>query len=238
MKKWATISLLVVLCSTLLWAGSFWNQKPYTDWTWNEINKILGNSPWAAQQAFGEEVIPEQGRLQRQQTMPSDSSTTGVREDEPVPSIVTRQYFIRFQSAAPIRMALARRAVLEGRIREERAADYVETHPAPGYIVAAVLVPRSQDRAELNLVSAEYLKSRAYLRLKTSKRRVYLEKYFSPSDIGGWEAYLYFPRFEEGQDLFQLEEEEVTLICELSEETRLSRRFSLEQMVFRGILEI
>jgi hypothetical protein len=135
-------------------------------------------------------------------------------------------------------MALARKAVLEGRLSQEKAAEYVEIHPAPGYIVAAILVPRHQDRAELNLISAEYLRTRAYLRLKSSEKHIYLEKYRSPSEMGGWEAYLYFPRFHAGEDLLQLDEEEISFICELSSENRLSQRFKLERMIFRGELEI
>jgi len=238
MRMWFVKGMLGILFSSLLWAADFWNQKPYTQWNWHEINRLLGDSPWAAQQAFGETVTPAEKSSVEQDRPSSDAAVRGVREELSVPPIVTRQYFIRFQSATPVRMALAQRAVLEGRITPEQAADYVEMHPAPGYVVAAILVPRNQDRAELNLVSTEYLRSRAYLRLKSSKKQIYLEKYRSPSEMGGWEAYLYFPRFSSGEDLFQLEEEEVTFVCELNSETRLSRRFSLENMVFRGELEI
>jgi len=238
MRRWLARGLLTVLFGSLLWAGAFWNQKVYTEWTWHEINKILGNSPWATQQAFGDAVQPAVNSSRPQEAMSSDSSTKGVPQEQPVPAIVTRQYFIRLQSAIPIRMALARRALLEGRINQEQADLYVSIHPAPGYKVTATLVPRTQDRAELNLASLEFLRRRAYLFLKSSKKRVYVERYDSPSELGGWEAYLYFPRFQAGEDLFQLDEQEFTFICELSAETRLSRRFELKKMVFEGKLEI
>jgi len=238
MKRWLQSVLLVVCCCLFLWAADFWNQKPYTEWKWHEINKMLGSSPWAVQQGFGERRTLSEESARQQEEVSREPLTKGVNEDVEVPSIVARQYFIRLQSAAPIRMALAQRAVLEGRLSQEQAADYVEIHPATGYIVVAVLVPRTQDRAELNLVGTEYLKSRAYLRLKKSKKRIYLEAYSSPAEMGGWEAYLYFPRYSGEDDLFQLEEEEFTFVCEFSSETRLSRRFNLSRMIFHGDLEI
>jgi len=128
--------------------------------------------------------------------------------------------------------------VLESRLSQQKADELVETHPAPGYVVAVLQVPPGQDRSELNLVSTKSLRNRVYLRLKKSKRRVYLEKYLPPSELGGWEAYLYFPRFEGGRDLFQLEEKELSFVCEIGPSTRLSRRFKLKRMVFRGELEI
>ena len=172
MKRLVAGASLAVCSCVLLIAGSFWQEKPYTQWTHREVNKILGNSPWAAQQAFGEPIGAEDDDSRDLELGQSESPSKGVREDRTAPKIITRQYFVRFQSAVPVRMALARRAVLEGRLSQQKADELVETHPAPGYVVAVLQVPPGQDRSELNLVSTKSLRNRVYLRLKKSKRRV------------------------------------------------------------------
>ncbi len=38
----------MLLLATGLWAADFWIAKPYTDWTDKDIQKMPGDSPWAA----------------------------------------------------------------------------------------------------------------------------------------------------------------------------------------------
>lgn len=40
-------TLLVLLGSSVVWAGDPWKDKPWTDWTEKEAKKILEKSPWA-----------------------------------------------------------------------------------------------------------------------------------------------------------------------------------------------
>ncbi len=37
----------LALATSIVWAGGFWDKKPYTEWGRQEIVKILTNSPWA-----------------------------------------------------------------------------------------------------------------------------------------------------------------------------------------------
>ena len=39
-------STLLILCSCCLWAADFWASKPFTEWSENEVKKILQDSPW------------------------------------------------------------------------------------------------------------------------------------------------------------------------------------------------
>jgi len=213
MKKALILGML--LSAVFLWGKDFWEQKPYTQWKKKDVARILLDSPWADAESFDLRGLNTAG-------------TAGAQ----------RRYYIRFHSALPIRMAMARNAVLEGRASEEQAQQFVDVHPAPGYIVVGLSVATGQARAELTRLTTETLRQATYLQLKGSGRRVYLEKYESPSEVGGGEAYLYFPRFENGKDVFTLEEGEVRFNCELDRDTWINLPFKLSKMVFSGELEI
>jgi len=208
------ISVVGMLCG-ILWAKDFWNEKPYTEWKKKEVAKILLDSPWADAETFDLRGLDSSG-------------TAGAQ----------RRYYIRFHSALPVRMAMARSAVLEGRASEEQAQQFVDTHPSPGYIVVGISVATGQARAELTRLTTESLKQRTYLQLKGSGRRVYLERYENPNEVGGGEAYLYFPRLQDGKDLFSLEEKEVRFNCEIDPDTWINLPFKLSKMAFNGELEI
>ena len=60
-------------------------------------------------------------------------------------------------------MALARNAMLEGQTSVEQAQQFVDQHPAPGYVVVGLSVATGQTRAELTRLTTESLKQRTYL---------------------------------------------------------------------------
>src|ERR1041385_1924400 len=43
LKKFSALMFLGSLC---LWAADFWASKPFTEWSDNEVKKILQDSPW------------------------------------------------------------------------------------------------------------------------------------------------------------------------------------------------
>lgn len=216
MIKKQTLWIVVVgMLVGILWAKDFWKEKPYTEWEKKEVARILLDSPWADAETFDLRGLDASG-------------TAGAQ----------RRYYIRFHSARPVRMAMARNAVLEGRASEEQAQQFVDAHPAPGYVVVGLSVATGQARAELTRLTTESLKQRTYLQLKGSGQRVYLERYDNPNEVGGDEAYLYFPRLQNGKDLFSPEEKEVRFSCELDPDTWINMPFRLSKMVFEGELEI
>jgi hypothetical protein len=229
MKRVASILLSGALSATgLLLAADFWEKKAYLEWKKKETVKLLTDSPWADEQAFGSARSSGAAR-------PGSSGGGGQRSSD---FLAVRKYFVRFQSAVPVRMALAQSALLNGKVSKEEASEFVETEPAPGYVMVVLSVPPGQDRTEMDRVTEGYLKQNAYLLLEQSGRHVYLEGYLGPSQNGSTEAHLFFPRTVNGEDVFKLEEKEVRFICELNSQTRLNRKFSLEKMIFKGELEI
>lgn len=49
MKALVRVSFVLLLTSTLVWAGDFWEDKQFTEWTEKDVEKMMTNSPWAKQ---------------------------------------------------------------------------------------------------------------------------------------------------------------------------------------------
>ena len=49
MKTLFRVSFVLLLTSTLLWAGDFWEDKEFTQWSDKDVEKLMTNSPWAKQ---------------------------------------------------------------------------------------------------------------------------------------------------------------------------------------------
>ncbi len=45
--------IISLLGATLLWAGDPWKEKPYTEWTKKDVNKVLLKSPWVRKILIG-----------------------------------------------------------------------------------------------------------------------------------------------------------------------------------------
>lgn len=243
MKRNMVVSVLLLTTSVLFAAKKFWEEQPYTEWPAAQAQKMLQDSPWASTQTFGS--LGASGAR-----TPTGGGTPGF--DSPVPEmgnpsggdvrvadqVSSRMYMVRFQSAAPIRMALARLGLLRGGVSLEQAQQFVDNPPGTGEIVVMLSVAPGQERTELDRGTTELLKNETYLVLKKSKKRIQLQQYLTPSEAGGVEAVFIFPRQENGQELISLEEEEVRFICEFSSQTKLNRKFKLKDMVFQGKLEL
>ncbi|MFQ5741875.1 MAG: hypothetical protein ACE5JX_23005, partial [Acidobacteriota bacterium] len=229
----------------LLFAGKAWDENPYTEWSRKQALKVLTKSPWASSQVisqmrstFGSGPLGSgsaTGNSTQTTRTPGISPSSEARNGE---TQTSREYKVRFQSAAPIRMALARLSLLKGSVSQEDAQQFVQNAPGQGEIVVMLALGYGQDRSELDNVTTELLKNETYLILKKSKKRIYLKRYLTPAEAGGIEAIFLFPRQEDGHDLITLEEKEVRFISRLNPQTRINRKFKLKDMVFNGKLEI
>ena len=135
-------------------------------------------------------------------------------------------------------MALAQRALLAGTLTPEDAEDFIKTHPAPGYVIVGMTIPGGRNRQPLGDDEIEALKEKIYFELKKSKKRVYFERLVPPARGQGRETYLYFPRTEEGTELFVPEEEEARFRANLSSRTKIGINFKFKKMMYEGKLEL
>lgn len=242
---------IIFLLTCFLSAKDFWAERPYTEWTQAEAVRILTKSPWSSAQKV-------RSRTTSFVTGPSptddQSSCTGCAENSGAvlatmsdPQLLgstvpqetsSRTYFVRFRTAATVRMALARLAVLTGGSTEEKARKYVENTEFPGQIVIVVEPETIGDLPDLNHATLSSLQENTYLLLKKSERRIPLQQYVTPSQFGGTRAFFIFPREENGEEMISLKEEEVRFVTQLNNQTKIERKFKLKEMLFNGVLEL
>jgi hypothetical protein len=101
----AAFIFLVCLCVPLALAADFWTKKPYQNWSADETQRMLEESPWA--------TTLKLGGIQPAITSGDSPNNRGYRgEMETDPSI---SYNLQFRSALPIREAQVRSSQLRSR---------------------------------------------------------------------------------------------------------------------------
>ena len=139
---------LILTFATCLSAADFWQLKPFPQWTDKEIQRMLGNSPWArpvsatlresmtaaAPASPGGTADPnpstDPGRMTAQGTIPATASGT---RDQSAAAPALR-CVVRWQSALPVRQALA-----HGKLGAESS----------NYVIALSGLPRNIARGDL-----------------------------------------------------------------------------------------
>lgn len=245
--------LLVFLCvsaGTVL-AKEIWQGKPYMNWTQKEAVALLTNSPWAISQpirsaakSLSQSAAPREGSGTCVETTVgamqegADQAIAQTAASASALSAGPRFYTVRFVSAQPVRMAIARWAILNGRISDDEAQNMLELDPYNGRIVVAVSASNEEDWTELNSFSTETWEGENFLLLKKSKRKIYPERYVPPVESGIGEALFYFPRSADGSILITPGEKQITFNCRLSNRTQFRREFVLKKMMIDGDLAI
>lgn len=238
-RKTFGFSSCLVLTIGWLWAADFWEKKPYTEWSEKETEKMLTDSPWGDRMFIGDTMMSSGppgmsggggGRGGRRRGGGATSGEEDLARSQNVN--------VRLHSAVPIRMALARRAILAGTLTQEDAEAFIETHPAPGYLILGITLPGGWNRGPLGDEEIESLKEEIYIELKKSKKRIRFERLVPPNRGQGRETYLYFPRTEDGKELFVPEEEEAKFRANLDSRTKVGVNFKFKKMMFDGRLEL
>ncbi len=234
----ASVAVVVFLISAV---SAQWDKKPYTEWSQQETEKILNNSPWGQTQAL---------------TDTSKMFDTGRRLDSGqsrVADVTQVNFRIRLLSAKPLRQAICRSmeiqqkgelpAQLAAQLRAFAAADF------PDYIVITVTVesqnPSSEFQAAtsvLGKITTAELKNDTYLLVKGGKK-VFLKEYQSPRNDGLGARFI-FPRLVEGKPFITADAESVLFYSELGQSLRvaskpifLNMRYKTGDMMFQGKLE-
>ncbi len=111
------VTILWLCLATAALAGDFWKEKPYQQWTKEEVRRVLTDSPWAQPYAFfsgaaspasREGGLPSISSGERSEGIPTGggfgdtSRASGSRPEGP-----TASYLVVWSSAATVRKALA-----------------------------------------------------------------------------------------------------------------------------------
>ena len=226
--------MFLMIC--LLAASSVVGQKklkPWTEWSKDDAQKILKDSPWAHQQVDQDFIEPTP------LTRPIDSSIDArLKQNEGM------TYSIRFFSARPIRRAFVRIIQLQ---KKDLAPDMVTRlntfaeAPSEDSIIVAVAV----ENPDANMLgkamqiirnaTAVKLKSSTYLE-RTDGKRVYIEEY-TPPGSDGFGARFIFPRMLDGKPFLSPESEMIRFVSELDSSIKLNMKYKVKEMMLDDKIE-
>lgn len=213
--------------------GDFWQTKDFLSWSEKEVRKMLKDSPWARSCQIRAGSVEELVMNRRPQSSApccteggTDSSQAPELGMEALRGSSTVTAVVRWQSALPVRQALAR----------QRFGDEASTSPEAAkmlapveqfYVLAVVGLP-----PQLVQGTVEELKSNAVLKIK-NKPPIQAADIRGSREEDGINLYFFFPRDQS----ITLADREVELAFRLSS-AAVSRKFRLKQMVYEGKLEM
>jgi hypothetical protein len=127
MKKIAGLLFLFAFC---LMAADFW-QKPYTEWSDKDLQKMIANSPWAHTISIssGPIVAPDAGGGGGGRGGGRGGPQGGGGADAPIPGTREPEIAARWQSALPIRQAFVRLKYGAEADKSDDAKKYLEKEP-------------------------------------------------------------------------------------------------------------
>lgn len=207
--------------------------KPWKEWSKEDAQKVLNNSPWAHLQV--DQDFQEASPLTRP---PDPSIDTRLRQNDGM------TYGIRFFSARPVRQAFVRMIQLQRKDlapdQMERLNTFAEVASEDSVIIAVTI--ENPDANMLgkamqivrNATTAE-IKNRTYLERNDGKR-IFVEQYTPPGG-DGFGARFIFPRMVDGQPFLSPEISSVRFVADLGESIRMNMTYKVKDMMLDGKIE-
>jgi len=246
MKTFKTIlgaSIATLLVLSVAFAQK--TDKPWTDWSKKETQKILEDSPWAQTQV---ETDTSQSFFSPTSAPGVNgagvTSTTASREAQGATNqAIDIKYRVRFFSARPIREALARQILLQQKLPDEvveRLRNFAELKAENSIIVTVVF--ESNDQRYGNRVMQAFnsaitatLRNNTYLQRNDGKQ-LFLEEYVPPGK-DGFGARFIFLRFPEQKPFVESNTTELRFVAQFPAGLKIDRRFKIADMNYLGAIE-
>jgi hypothetical protein len=220
----------LVAFSAVAWPAEIWNTKPVREWTREETQQFLLDSPWTHRVVVGGSLLDTSapGDTTGERAGLGESSAAAGREerssvDVPVSRQTGAPYLIEWRSAKIFRRAGVHLAALQSQAKETEA----EPAPLPLYVLSL----EGPDLRVFDRVAEAQLKASAYLRLKRAKTKV------EPAEVRVQKAqdgrviavHFAFPRQVDGQLVISDQEKSVEFSCK-AKELLLKTSFNLAKM--------
>ncbi|HEX8178789.1 MAG TPA: hypothetical protein VF525_04515 [Pyrinomonadaceae bacterium] len=239
MFKKVTVALLLV-CALVGVGAAQKKDKSWTEWSKKDAEKMLKDSPWAQTQ-----IETDTSEMFFTPTARGGFNDPTRKDEGATNQEVHLNYYVRFFSARPIRMALARLAVLNN-VGNAQAAEglkrFAEYQPTDITIVTVWFDSTDQRTGgkvlqALSSAETSTLKNDAYLERKDGKR-IFLQEYVKPGKDGFGGRFI-FPRNVDGKPFLLPDSGEVRFHAELgtNKEFKVDRRFKVADMMYAGTLE-
>lgn len=238
----AALALLLALTA----ATAQKKDKPWTDWSKKDAEKMLNDSPWAqtqtdtdTSQMFYSPTSPAGSASTTQsQSVNIDRANTGATNQS-----VNVKFHVRFYSARPIRQALARIMELDQKPPADvvtRLHNFAELKSTNSIIVTVTFESPDQRYSGVvmqafNSAATGTLKNNTYLERGDGKR-LFLEEYVPPGK-DGFGARFIFLRELNGQPFITRDTGEVRFYAQYANGIKIDRRFKVANMLYEGALE-
>ena len=238
----STAKALLALLALMLFIGAAAAQKdkPWTEWTKKDVEKMLNDSAW------GQTQIDTDTSEMTWSTAPRPIDGKGA-----INQATSVNYYIRFVSAKPIRQAYARLAELDPSSNTPQqlkaARDFIDDRRFEQIVSVAVDCQTKDGRyygpafQALSSAITSTLRNNTFLELKGGKR-VFLQEYQPPA-VGGIGAIFSFPRLVDGKPILESKSGDIRFYSlfpnKMTDGTllELNMRFKVDKMVYFGVLE-
>ena len=229
---------VMMLATAIIMAQGWWEGKPYTAWSKDEVTNMLDKSPWGN---VVNQAIERVGHIR------SDGITVSGTEA----AYDKLSFHFSFITAKPVRMALARRTILADASKEGQTdwVKYVDQEDDQNIVLVMNLTanPLNSNIALILSDTLDKLKTsdlESQTRLSTDAgKKVALAKY-DPLGENGYGVKFYFPRhLPDGSPLVAAGNKEIRLdmTIPLPKNTGLNRKsiavtakWDLRKMVYQG----
>ena len=235
------LTCAVLLSSSLVFAGttSQKTEKPWTEWTQKEAEKMLSSSPWSQTQ-----VDTDTSEMFFQPTSRSANAPNAERRVEAgaVNQPVNVKFIVRFFSARPVRQALVR--IME--LQQKPTAEVVErmhnfANVQSGESIILTLSFETTDgryagpvMQAMSSANTGTLKNETYL--ERDGKRHFLHEYIPPGK-DGFGARFIFLRMVDNQPFINNNTGDVRFVTKYPDGIRVDRRFKVSDMMYNGQLE-
>lgn len=243
--SFASVACALLLCSSFALPSVAQNQKekPWTEWTQKEAEKVLSSSPWAQAQVDTDTTEmfftpTNDPRVRgREQAGEGNRVESGARNQA-----VNLKFVVRFFSARPVRQALVR--LLE--LKNKPEPDMIERMHAfanvkSGESIILTLLVESTDQRyttpamqAMNSAVTATLKNETYL--ERNGKRNFLHEYVPPGK-DGFGARFIFLRTVDEQLFIKEDSGEVRFFTKYPNGMKVDRRFKVSEMMYEGQLE-
>jgi hypothetical protein len=224
--------LFALLSATWLWAGEVWEEKSYTEWTLEEAQLILRDSPWAQTLEDPARGAAGSGEASQQEPLLSDVPKFGTVSGTASGRSLSGS--VQWVSSFTMRQAMARAGQLQGTMRAGDATQLMMMNPQQ-YVIAVRGEAVSLVMAGLPEQTQEALQQSAYLQPQGGEKIVPLG--IEVNLEGAPAAFFYFPRGAADAPLLRPEQETVEFNWSSGLDT-VKMTFTLGEMVRGGKLDL
>jgi hypothetical protein len=218
-------------------------QKPWTEWSKKDVEKMLNDSPWGQTQTvtdtsemfFSPTARPGATGASRNSSSRDSQGATNEATDV--------KYRIRLFSARPIRQALARQVMLNmsahNKDVEERLRNFAELESNESIIITVTFESNdarfgSVAMQAFNSATVASLKNTTYLE-RSDGKRVFLAEYVPPGK-DGFGARFIFPRIVGERQFITADAGEVRF-ASMIDKIELNMKFKVSKMSYNDALE-